>query len=102
MGLGTKVCVVTRLFPALTGYPQIRNSVLDIAHALWGALLPLLLANGWAFTLSALLSGLGVELFIPAHIYRNRIGSPWATPWNRPCSVRSNLTWAQPSSILGL
>jgi len=63
--------IVTRLFLALTGYPQIGNSVLHIAHALWGALLllaavllPLTLVNGWAFTLSALLSGLGVGLFI--------------------------------------
>ena len=63
--------IVTRLFLALTGYPQIGNSVLHIAHALWGALLllvavllPLLLANGWAFTVSALLSGLGAGLFI--------------------------------------
>jgi hypothetical protein len=63
--------IVTRLFLALTGYPQVGNSVLHIAHALWGALLllvavllPLLLANRWAFTLSALLSGLGVGLFI--------------------------------------
>jgi MYXO-CTERM domain-containing protein len=63
--------IVTRLFLALTGYPQIGNSVLHIAHALWGALLllvavllPLTLANGWAFTVSALLSGLGVGLFI--------------------------------------
>ena len=63
--------IVTRLFLALTGYPQVGNSVLHIAHALWGALLlvaavllPLTLANGWAFTLSALLSGLGIGLFI--------------------------------------
>jgi hypothetical protein len=63
--------IVTRQFLAMTGYPQIGNSVLHIAHALWGGLLllvavllPLLLANGWAFTLSALLSGLGVGLFI--------------------------------------
>jgi hypothetical protein len=63
--------IVTRLFLSLTGYPQIGNSVLHIAHALWGALLllvavllPLILANGWAFTMSALLSGLGVGLFI--------------------------------------
>jgi hypothetical protein len=56
--------IVTRLFLALTGYPQIGNSVLHIAHALWGALLlvaavllPLILANGWAFALSALLAG---------------------------------------------
>ena len=63
--------IVTRQFLLMTGYPQIGNSVLHIAHALWGALLllvavllPLLLANGWAFTLSALLSGVGVGLFI--------------------------------------
>ena len=63
--------IVTRLFLSLAGYPQIGNSVLHIAHALWGALrllaavlLPLILANRWAFTLSALLSGLGVGLFI--------------------------------------
>ena len=31
--------IVTRLFLAPTGYPQICNSVLHIAHALWGALL---------------------------------------------------------------
>jgi len=63
--------IVTRQFLSMTGYPQIGNSVLHIAHALWGGLLllvavllPLLLANGWAFALSALLSGLGVGLFI--------------------------------------
>jgi hypothetical protein len=63
--------IVTRQFLSMTGYPQIGNSVLHIAHALWGALLlmvavlmPLLLANGWALSLSALLSGLGVGLFI--------------------------------------
>ena len=63
--------IVTRQFLLMTGYPQIGNDVLHIAHALWGGLLllvavlvPLLLANGWAFTLSALLSGVGVGLFI--------------------------------------
>jgi hypothetical protein len=63
--------IVTRQFLSMTGYPQIGNSVLHIAHALWGGLLllvavllPLLLANGWSFALSALLSGLGVGLFI--------------------------------------
>jgi len=63
--------IVTRQFLSMTGYPQIGNSVLHIAHALWGALLllvavllPLTLANGWALTLSALLSGLGAGLFI--------------------------------------
>ena len=63
--------VLTRLFLAITGYPQLGNSVLHIAHALWGGLLllvaillPLILANRWALSLSALLSGLGVGLFI--------------------------------------
>ena len=63
--------ILTRLFLAITGYPQLGNNVLHIAHALWGGLLllaavllPLVLANRWAQTLSALLSGLGVGLFI--------------------------------------
>jgi len=63
--------ILTRLFLELTGYPQVGNSVLHIAHALWGGLLliggilvPLILSNRWALTLSALLSGLGVGLFI--------------------------------------
>ena len=62
---------VTRVYLELTGYPQIGNSVLHFAHALWGGLLlflatlvTLILANGWAFTLSAALSGVGVGLFI--------------------------------------
>ena len=63
--------ILTRSFLELTGYPQIGNGVLHIAHALWGgllliiaALLPLILGNEWALTLSAVLSGLGVGLFI--------------------------------------
>ena len=62
---------VTRVYLEMAGYPQIGNSVLHIAHALWGglllllaALLPLILMNRWAFTLSAVLSGIGVGLFI--------------------------------------
>lgn len=31
--------IFTRLFLQLTGFPQIGNSVLHIAHALWGGLL---------------------------------------------------------------
>jgi hypothetical protein len=61
----------TRLFLEVTGYPQIGNSTLHIAHVLWGglllfggAILPLILANRWALRLSALLTGLGVGLFI--------------------------------------
>lgn len=63
--------ILTRLFLELTGYPQLGNSELHIAHVLWGglllfiaSLLPLLLANRWAYNLSAILSGVGVGLFI--------------------------------------
>lgn len=65
------VVILTRLFLQLTGFPQLGNSVLHIAHALWGGLLlfiavllPLALANRWAFQASAVLSGLGIGLFI--------------------------------------
>ena len=58
--------IVTRVFLELSGYPQIGNDVLHIAHALWGglllfvaALLPLALANRWANQASALLGGVG-------------------------------------------
>jgi hypothetical protein len=63
--------IAVRVFLQLTGFPQIGNSVLHIAHALWGGLLlfiavllPLLLANRWAIQASALLSGVGIGLFI--------------------------------------
>jgi len=63
--------ILTRLFLDITGYPQVGNGVLHIAHALWGgllliiaAILPLILINDWALLLSAVLSGLGVGLFI--------------------------------------
>ncbi len=63
--------VITRVFLQLAGYPQVGNSVLHIAHAIWGGLLlfvavlvTLLLANRWAVTASAVLSGIGVGLFI--------------------------------------
>ncbi|TFH18584.1 hypothetical protein E4H04_02955 [Candidatus Bathyarchaeota archaeon] len=62
---------VTRLILQLTGYPQLGNQTLHIAHVLYGgvflyaaSLLPLLYANRWAYTWSAILSGLGVGLFI--------------------------------------
>ena len=62
---------LTRLILQLTGYPQLGNSNLHVAHVLYGgvilyiaSLLPLLFANRWAFTWSAILSGLGVGLFI--------------------------------------
>jgi hypothetical protein len=63
--------VFTRAYLHLTGFPQLGNSVLHIAHALWGglllfvaALLPLALANRWAIQASALLGGIGTGLFI--------------------------------------
>lgn len=63
--------VAVRLFLELTGFPQIGNSVLHIAHALWGALLlfiavmlPLIFSNRWIVEVSALLSGIGIGLFI--------------------------------------
>lgn len=61
----------TRLFLEISGYPQIGNSVLHIAHLLWGgfflffaSLLPLIFANQRALDLSALLAGVGMGLFI--------------------------------------
>jgi len=63
--------IFTRVFLQLTGFPQLGNSMLLIAHALWGGLflfaavlLPLALANRWALQASAVLSGLGIGLFI--------------------------------------
>jgi hypothetical protein len=62
---------LTRLFLALTGYPQLGGATLHIAHVLYGglllfiaALLPLVFANRWAYTAGAVLSGVGVGLFI--------------------------------------
>jgi len=63
--------VLTRLFLAATGYPQVGNAHLHIAHVLWGGLLlfvggllPLILANAWAYSLGAAISGVGMGLFI--------------------------------------
>lgn len=63
--------ILTRLYLELTGYPQIGSNVLHIAHALWGGLLlfiacllPLVIANRWVYTWSALAGGVGVGLFI--------------------------------------
>jgi hypothetical protein len=62
---------LTRLFLELTGYPQLGNSELHVAHVLWGglflfaaSLLPLIFANRWVYTVGALLAGVGVGLFI--------------------------------------
>ena len=63
--------ILIRLFLELTGYPQVGNSELHIAHVLWGglllfvaSLLPLVLANHWVYKVGALLAGVGVGLFI--------------------------------------
>jgi len=63
--------ITVRLFLELTGYPQIGNANLHIAHVLWGGLLlffggllPLVLANAWAYTTAAVLNGVGMGLFI--------------------------------------
>lgn len=63
--------IATRVFLQITGFPQIGNGVLHIAHALWGglllfiaALLPLVLANRWSRRAGALLGGIGAGLFI--------------------------------------
>ena len=62
---------LTRLILKLTGYPQLGNSTLHIAHVLYGgvilyaaSIIPLLYANRWAYTWGAILSGVGVGLFI--------------------------------------
>jgi type III secretory pathway component EscS len=63
--------IATRVYLELADYPQLGNSVLHIAHALWGGLLlfvavllPLAFANRWALQASALLGGMGIGLFI--------------------------------------
>lgn len=63
--------LVVRTFLALTGYPQIGTGTLHIAHVLWGglilyiaAILPLIYINPHLHILDAILSGVGVGLFI--------------------------------------
>ena len=62
---------LTRLFLYLTGYPQLGSQTLHIAHLLWGglalflgALLLLVVVNRWAQATGAVLTGVGVGLFI--------------------------------------
>lgn len=62
---------LTRLGLYLTGYPQLGGGTLHIAHVLWGGLLlfastllPLIFANRVVRIWSAILSGVGVGLFI--------------------------------------
>jgi hypothetical protein len=61
----------TRLFLELTGYPQLGNQTLHIAHVMWGglllfisAVLMLIYANRWVYRLGAILAGVGVGLFM--------------------------------------
>src|SRR3990172_5098619 len=63
--------MLTRAFLELTGYPQVGGGVLHIAHVVWGGLflfvatlLPLIFANHWALTWSAVAGGIGFGLFI--------------------------------------
>jgi hypothetical protein len=61
----------TRIFLNLTGFPKIGSGTLHLAHVLWGglilyaaAVIPLQFANRWVYSLSAILSGIGMGLFI--------------------------------------
>lgn len=63
--------VVTRLYLALSGYPQIGGGEYHIAHALWGGLLlmvavtlALLLADRWVPIAVAVCGGAGAGLFV--------------------------------------
>jgi len=60
-----------RVFLEITNYPQIGSDALHISHVLWGglllfasSLLPLIFVNKRILDISALLSGIGVGLFI--------------------------------------
>ena len=63
--------VVTRLYLALTGYPQIGGGEYHLAHALWGGLLllvggivALLWSNPWVQPTTAVCVGAGSGLFV--------------------------------------
>ncbi len=63
--------ILVRLFLELTGYPQVGNSTLHIAHLLWGglllfvsALMALIWDNPSFMRIAAALSGVGIGLFI--------------------------------------
>lgn len=60
-----------RLLLEATGYPQLGNGELHIAHVLLGgvllfaaALLPLIYSNRWVYTWNSVFAGVGVGLFI--------------------------------------
>ncbi|MDX1413278.1 MAG: hypothetical protein R3293_03755 [Candidatus Promineifilaceae bacterium] len=63
--------IIVRLFLELTGYPQLGNSTLHIAHLLYGGILlfaavliVLIWDNPLFLIISAVLSGIGIGLFI--------------------------------------
>lgn len=63
--------ILTRLFLEMTGYPQLGNQNLHIAHVLWGGLIlfvatliSLTFANRSVYQVVAILSGIGMGLFI--------------------------------------
>jgi hypothetical protein len=62
---------LTRIFLNLTGFPKIGSGNFHLAHVLWGglilyiaAVIPLLFANRWVYSFSAILGGIGMGLFI--------------------------------------
>ena len=82
---------MTRLFLELSGYPQLGNSELHIAHVLWGGLLLfagvlvlLMFANPWAYYTGAVLGGAGMGLFMDEVgkfiTQSNDYFYPWAAP----------------------
>jgi hypothetical protein len=63
--------ILVRLFLELAGYPQVGSSTLHIAHLLWGGLflfvavlIVLIWDNPGALIIAAVLSGVGIGLFI--------------------------------------
>ncbi len=67
----TASITLTRSFLHLTGFPQLGGEELHIAHVLWGGMLMfaailtlLIFSNHWMQTLAAVLSGVGVGLFM--------------------------------------
>jgi hypothetical protein len=82
---------LTRLFLELSGYPQLGNSELHIAHVLWGGLLLfagvlvlLMFANPWTAYTGAVLGGVGMGLFMDEVgkfiTQSNDYFYPWAAP----------------------
>ena len=82
---------LTRLFLELSGYPQLGNSELHIAHVLWGGLLLfagvlvlLMFANPWTAYTGAVLGGAGMGLFMDEVgkfiTQSNDYFYPWAAP----------------------